>query len=315
PTATLFPYTTLFRSTLVQQHDDGLDAGSLQLLRRRVGGLHLVEEVDGGHAAGGDQRGGALQRHPDEAHVDAVDGTHLGARQQGLARVGLTILVDHVGGQPLEVGAGVRLVREVAAVDRVAATVLHAQQLGGALVELVVAHRADVEADRVEALHGRFVVEQTRQERRAADEVTGRHGQGLVGQRHLAQVLQRRGQVLHPTDEVLLRILRRGQRVRTGLEVAVVVVERQQLHVQAGRPRGRLRSDPRRDRFGRGRGATEGGEAGRRARVRRGEGGGRRRAGAGQQEGPEQGSGEGRTGQRVGEVDAAGQVGLGVVRE
>jgi hypothetical protein len=41
-----------------------------------------------------------------------------------------------------------------------AAAVLHAQQLGRALVELVVAHRADVDAHRVEGLDRRLVVEE-----------------------------------------------------------------------------------------------------------------------------------------------------------
>ena len=58
----------------------------------------------------------------------------------------LPVVVLHVGGEPLEVGAGVRLVREVAAVDRMTAAVLHAEQLGDTFVELVVADARHVEA-------------------------------------------------------------------------------------------------------------------------------------------------------------------------
>ena len=49
-------------------------------------------------------------------------------------------LVDDVRGEVLEVGAG-EAVAVLAAVDGMAAAVLHAQELGDALVELVVARR------------------------------------------------------------------------------------------------------------------------------------------------------------------------------
>ena len=55
-------------------------------------------------------------------------------------------------------------------------------QLVAALVELVVAHRADVEADLVRGLDGRLVVEPARDERRGADHVAGMHANGAVGQ-------------------------------------------------------------------------------------------------------------------------------------
>ena len=89
---------------------------------------------------------------------------------------------DDVGGQPAEVRAGVAAgtPRRVAAVVRVAAAALHAQQLGHALVELVVADAGHVEAHGVERLDRRLVVEQPGQERRAADQVTGGHGVGDV---------------------------------------------------------------------------------------------------------------------------------------
>ncbi|MEI2649435.1 MAG: hypothetical protein V9G15_10630 [Dermatophilaceae bacterium] len=61
----------------------------------------------------------------------------------------LSLRID-VGGKPLELRAGIRCVWEVAPRDRVAATLLHAQQLGCALIEFVVADTAHIEAERVE---------------------------------------------------------------------------------------------------------------------------------------------------------------------
>ncbi len=94
------------------------------------------------------------------------------------------VLVGDVGGQELEVRAG-EPVAVLAAVDRVAAAVLHAQQLVDALVELVVADPVVVQAHQVEGLDGRLVVEDRGDERRGADQVAGRHEErvGIRGPR------------------------------------------------------------------------------------------------------------------------------------
>ena len=69
----------------------------------------------------------------------------------------------------------------LAAVDGMAAVaaalvaVPHAVQLIEALVELVVADARDVEADGVQRLDGRLVVEERRDERARADQVTRAH--------------------------------------------------------------------------------------------------------------------------------------------
>ena len=144
--------------------------------------------------------------------------------------VSAVVLADDVGREPLEVGTGVRRLREVAAVDRVAAAVLHAEQLVRALVELVVADGADVEAHLVERLDRGLVVEHARQERRAADEVPGRDRQAAGVAGLLAQRAERRGEVLGAADGRLARVLDGGELRVGGLEVPVVVVERQQLH-------------------------------------------------------------------------------------
>ncbi len=108
----------------------------LQDRDERIGRFGLVEEVPALDAGGGDQGVGRFERHADESDLDALDLLHPVGRQRGLAGS----LVDDVGGEPLEVGAGVRFTREVAAIDRVTAAVLHPEQFGDAFIELVVAH-------------------------------------------------------------------------------------------------------------------------------------------------------------------------------
>jgi hypothetical protein len=113
----------------------------------------------------------------------------------------------------------------------VAAAVLHAQQLGDALVELVVADAGDVEAERVERLDARLVLEQAGEERRPADEVAGGDGQRVAVA--LAQVAQMRRQVLDAAgrDRGAGAGHEGAVRARRRLQVTVVVVERQDLEV------------------------------------------------------------------------------------
>jgi hypothetical protein len=145
---------------LVQQHDDGLDALGLQLGGVPVGGLDLVGEVEPRDALLGDDVGGALEGHADEPDLDAVhlvDGVGV---EQWVAALG----PEGVGRQVLEVRA---LVGGAvgAAVVRVAAAVLDAQQFVGALVELVVADAGVVQPGQAERLDGGLVVERGRQQR------------------------------------------------------------------------------------------------------------------------------------------------------
>ncbi len=78
-----------------------------------------------------------------------------------------------------------------------ATAVLHTHQLGQPLVKLVVAHGVEVEADLVERLDGRLVVEQGREQWRGADHVTSRDddGLGIIG----LHGLNPRGQILRTT--------------------------------------------------------------------------------------------------------------------
>src|SRR5690606_1110667 len=100
------------------------------------------------------------------------------------------------------------------------------EELGHTLVELVVPDPRDVEVHRVERLDGRLVVEETREGGRAADQVAGSNGQGvLVADTEVGEL---GGQVLAATGGRSAR----DQWARSArLQVAVVVVERQQLEL------------------------------------------------------------------------------------
>ena len=82
-------------------------------------------------------------------------------------------LAHDVRGQVLEVGPG-EPVAVLTAIDRMAAAALHAGELDRAFVELVVADRAEVEAEHVHRLDRRLVMEERREQRARADEVAGR---------------------------------------------------------------------------------------------------------------------------------------------
>ena len=211
------------RPALVQEHDDRLDALPLQLGDERVGGLGLVQEAPALDPGLSDERVGVLQRHADEADLHALDLLDPVRRKRRLAGG----VVDGVRGEPLEVRSGVGRTGEVTPVDGMAATVLHAEELGDALVELVVADARHVEAHCVQRLDGRLVVEQARQERRAPDEVAGSDGEAvlLAG----AELSQLRGEVLAAARERAGDVTRAGIRVR--LQVPVVVVEPEQLNL------------------------------------------------------------------------------------
>jgi hypothetical protein len=102
--------------------------------------------------------------------------------------------------------------------------VLHAEQLRGALVELVVAHGVQVEADRVHCLDRRLVVEQAGQQRAGSDDIARRdHDRVLVG---LLERAHMGGEVLGPAGvDGADPATRAGWR----LDVAVEVVQRQDL--------------------------------------------------------------------------------------
>jgi hypothetical protein len=89
----------------------------------------------------------------------------------------------------------------IAAIGRMTAAVLDAQQLVDALIELVVAHGRDVEADHVQRLDRWLVVERGRDQWRSTDVVACRDDQRVAGVGRL-EVLDVVGEVGNPAGQV-----------------------------------------------------------------------------------------------------------------
>jgi hypothetical protein len=107
-----------------------------------------------------------------------------------------------------------------------ASAALHARQLRGTLVELVIADRRHTEAQRVQGVDGRLFVKKTRKRRRRANQVAAGYDDrvGVLG----LVVREVRGEVFDAARrdavDAPVRPLRR-------FECAVEVVDRQQLDV------------------------------------------------------------------------------------
>src|SRR3954466_1007247 len=133
-----------------------------------------LEPLDAGRRHDGRR---ALEREADEADVDAAEPPDREGREDRPARR----RADDVGGEEAEVRAGEAVLAPVAvAVDAavgMTAAPLHPPQLAEAVVELVVADRAQGQPDPVPRLDRRLVVEQRRDERAGADEVARRDAQ------------------------------------------------------------------------------------------------------------------------------------------
>ncbi len=113
------------QAALVDEGDDRLHALAVEHLGVLVDRLDLVVELQALDAVRVDDVRGALQRHADEADLDALvlpDGVRLEQRLAGL-------LVGDIGRQVGEVGAPELLALLEAAVLRVAAALLKARQL------------------------------------------------------------------------------------------------------------------------------------------------------------------------------------------
>src|SRR5207253_9253675 len=98
-------------------------------------------------------------RQPDEGDGNAVELPDGIRRKQAFSRA----LLDRRGGEVAEFRAREGM-RALAAVDRMATAILHAQQLALSLVEFVVSHRSNLEPHQRQRLDGRLVMEQRRQE-------------------------------------------------------------------------------------------------------------------------------------------------------
>ena len=196
---------------------------------QRVDGLGLVAEFQPGDAGWRDDVGRALQGEADEGHGNALELLDLVGRKQGLAGA----LVDRAGGEIAEFGAGEGM-RALAAVDRMAAAVLHAQQLVLAFVEFVVADGGDLQPHQRERLDGGLVVEHRRQQRAGADQVAGGDEDRVLVA--FAQLLDQRRHVLGPAgrDGDLLGLVLGvgdGDAARRRPEIAVEIVDREDAQI------------------------------------------------------------------------------------
>ena len=143
----------------VGQHHDRLDPLAAQLRHPAVDRVGQVEPAELARELGQQEGGRVDRRDADEADLHAVPLDDLVGRQDQLAAVAR----DRVGG---DVG--------------VARPLHEAQRLGAALVELVVAERADVELHPVRGLDRGLVVEVARDERRGANHVARVHADGAA---------------------------------------------------------------------------------------------------------------------------------------
>ena len=197
--------------------------------------LGLVAEFEVGDAHRRDEARGALQGQADEGDRNAVEFADFVSRKHGLAAA----LLERAGGEIAKFRARKRM-RSLALVDRVAAAILHAQQLVLALVEFVIADRGNVQAHHRQRLDRRLVMEHRRQERAGADQVAGRDEDRVPVS--LAKLADQRRHVLGAAgrDGDLLRlVLGIGNRdpAREGAQVAVKIVDRENAQIDW---RGRL---------------------------------------------------------------------------
>ena len=163
---------------LMDQHHHRVDALRVNRRQQRIDRVRLVGEVQAAHSRGGRDDRRVMQDDADERDADAlavpgIEVLDCVRRKERLAGG----IVDHVGGEIFVFGAAERAVDQ-ARVDadlpgRPAPAALLAQQLGFAFVELVVAHRRELEAHRVEGLDRRLIVKERGTERARADHVTG----------------------------------------------------------------------------------------------------------------------------------------------
>ena len=124
--------------------------------------------------------------------------------------------------------------RSLAFVDRMAAAVLHPQQFVLALVEFVIADGGKREPHHRQRLDGRLVVEHRREKRAGADQVAGRHEDGVAVP--FAELPDQRRHVLGAAgrdDDLLRPVLGIGDPDAAGrrAKIAVEIVDRENSQI------------------------------------------------------------------------------------
>ena len=212
---------------LVDQHHDRVRALRLERGDARVDRVGLVGESDPANPVGRDQAGGRGQRRPDQPDRNLAPPL-AEAAQRGSRKQRRPVGAQCVGGEERELRTAERL--DLAGLARGvldAPARLLAQQLVGPRIELVIAHRVEIEADAVHRLDRRFVEIERRDQRRSADHVARRDGQmvRILG----ADRVDRAGQICRPArrdrdDRPIGQ--RRRDRLLRHLQRAVEIVDR-----------------------------------------------------------------------------------------
>jgi hypothetical protein len=102
------------------------------------------------------------------------EAANLVRRKEGLA----VLRLDHIGCQEFELGA-VERIAILAAINWVAAAFLHALQLFYTLIELMVSDRGEIHTHQIKGFNGRLVMENARQQRAGANQITTRNKDGV----------------------------------------------------------------------------------------------------------------------------------------
>ena len=245
-------------AALVQEHHERPHALVLTQLRDEcVHRLHLGTELEALHGRRRHDQRRPLERETDERDLRVVDPLDLVRGKHRVARAG----EEDVRREVAEQGTAEPPCRARGRIGRHATAVLHAVELLQPLVELVVADARDLQAEGVHRLDRRLVVEQPRDQRARADQVSRADGDRV--RVVLAQLLDERPEVLDPPGvaphgdllvhrRVRVELAAVGDRPgRVRLQMPVEVVDREQLDVRVPvflRPRARRRRRRRRNR-------------------------------------------------------------------
>ena len=180
-------------SALMNQHHDRIHAFALEFGSAGVDDRRLLEEGQADDTARADCGWRVLQGQTDESDPDDAEVLDEGRRQQ--RRAGL--IGRNVCGQPFELCARKRVVLQAGVCSGratgKAAAVLEAKQFSFSGIELVVADRGDLQPERVEHIHGGFVVQHRRGEGGGADQIASTDNDvvgvlGLEGLDHRSEI-------------------------------------------------------------------------------------------------------------------------------
>ncbi len=165
----------------------------------------------------------ALEGQSNEANANAADLFHHIRGQQWPRPFGSGRVEGHVRGEILK-GCAAEQRAIQASPFRVTPAVLYPEELAPSIVEFVVAHARDIDTHGVERFDRRLIVKHSREQGRRADQIAGRHDEGIRVARGQRRKMGREvlGAAGIDIGQPAVRSCRR-------LQVAVEVVEGEQL--------------------------------------------------------------------------------------